>query len=268
MTVAKKTTPMMYNHRTEVGHTLSLDIGNNLKGTGVLSVKNKASDRIKSATEAEFPYEASIGIDVDTAKMYTVTKGTVEVNGQVVNAPCHIIKNCVLKEISVCPLGRDGNTSVTLFNSVDLKTINNNRLETTVPKKRKLPPETKVRRSGDPTRRDPDPARRLRNNRAPADEILDALTPTQMADIMELQTEHPEHGKLIANGLRRGYSVKQIKNKMKLVDLENGMYMPPTKTGDAQDDLEARFVAALCSNPASMRPHSVECGKGVSMGGF
>lgn len=257
MTVAKKTTPMMYNHRTEVGHTLSLDIGNDLKGTGVLSVKNKASERIKNATEAEFPYEASIGLDVDTVKIFTVTKGTVEVNGRVVNSPCHIVKNCVLKEISVCPLGRDGNTSVTLFNSSDLKTINNNRLkDDPMPKKRVLPPETKVRRSsGDPVRRPVrnrhrEPVRNHREeDRTPADDILDSMSATQMADIMELQADHPEHGKLIANGLRRGYSVKQIKNKMKLVDLENGMYKPPAKKGEPQDDLEARFVSALCSKP-------------------
>lgn len=112
--------PILRNHDEDriVGHSESI----NKTSTEIIAdgrLSNSTPDGIQVAnTAAEgFPWQASIRFSV--RKVEEIRRGSsMQVNGRSFSGPGFIVKKWELKEASFVPLGRDSNTSATVFGSV------------------------------------------------------------------------------------------------------------------------------------------------------
>lgn len=241
---------MMWNHRTTVGHTTSIEnTQKNVGGKGLFSVDNKISKRIINAASEKFPFEMSLGLDARKIKVEFFPNGTIA-NGRRFNKPTYLIKNSLIDEVTICEEGRDRATHLRLTNSKlsksELRTIKNSAVKTDpLPlekgkkvgtKQPKLPLE----------RPESVPKKRKITNSLTASDVR-----TELASIMRIQNKYPEHSATIAEGLEKGWNKAKILNAIKVRRLENQL-PPPVKVGrgaGSTQEVEARLVKTLCTNP-------------------
>jgi len=120
MTVSEKNRPILKDHNTltPVGHT----VGANGKGNGVIigetnlvlegvfSVKSEASRLIIESSDNGFPWQSSVGIDVERLVFFEEGESG-EANGQTFDGPVLIARKSIFKEGSFVPLGADDSTT-------------------------------------------------------------------------------------------------------------------------------------------------------------
>jgi hypothetical protein len=109
----RQTVPVPMGHNTDkiVGHTSSIEITQQrIYATGVVSGSGKSAQKVVALAKNGFPWQASIG--ANAKKMEYVDKGdTVKVNGRNWEGPLYVARGAVIREISMVPMGADGNTS-------------------------------------------------------------------------------------------------------------------------------------------------------------
>jgi cell division protein FtsB len=115
MTTRNDQTPIFQHHdRTRiVGHGKAT-IGNDVKLAGVISGTGEAAQEVLSTSENGFPWQASVGIDIQKVIELDMDE-VLTVNGQEVKGPAVVFDKSELFETSFVPLGRDGETSAVVF---------------------------------------------------------------------------------------------------------------------------------------------------------
>ncbi|AMV18254.1 hypothetical protein [Planctomyces sp. SH-PL14] len=94
-------------HGDTVGHQELVEIAaTNIRTRGRLSVPGGPKDRIKAAQAGGFKWDASICVDPDQGRIQPVPRGkSVQVNGQTIHGPVHVVRAGVLKEVSFVGVG-------------------------------------------------------------------------------------------------------------------------------------------------------------------
>jgi len=99
--IRSETIPVHRDHDTTkpVGHTLSIDAGQELIADGVFSIAGKDTEQIVESGKAGFPWKASVGLSIVN---YTEIQDgqSVTVNGRDFEGPVLVVTSSVLEEIS------------------------------------------------------------------------------------------------------------------------------------------------------------------------
>lgn len=115
--------PVLYGHNADdiVGHTESVGAeSGRIVARGVISGGGPTVDRIVALSKNGFPWQASIGADIDS--MERVEEGVeAQVNGSSIKGPALIVRRSTLREISVVAMGADRNTSTSIAAKSDAK---------------------------------------------------------------------------------------------------------------------------------------------------
>jgi hypothetical protein len=110
---AKGKTPVIADHDTSkrIGHTTEQSIEpSKVLAKGVVSSSMAIARGVVEDAKAGFPFQVSIGASIK--KHYFVEEGeTTTVNGQTFKGPLVVASKSLIRELSICVLGADGNTS-------------------------------------------------------------------------------------------------------------------------------------------------------------
>jgi hypothetical protein len=111
--VPRQKVPILRGHDADriAGHSESIDVSaQRLKASGVLSGTAEHTTDIQHTARHGFPWQVSIGAQT-TKKVEHVPAGeSVKVNGRVWPGPVLVARGAVLRELSLLPMGADGNT--------------------------------------------------------------------------------------------------------------------------------------------------------------
>jgi hypothetical protein len=113
--------PIFKDHDTQaiVGHSQSVTITpNGIDIQGKLSNKTAAAKEVMELSDEEFPWQASMGVQIDQYRRVG-EKEKATVNGREVTGPCYVIEKATLRESSFVPLGADGSTSAVVLSIFD-----------------------------------------------------------------------------------------------------------------------------------------------------
>jgi len=243
--------PIKYEHYKSVGHTTSLSIdGGQLKGEGVLSLKNDRAEEISSGIENGFPYQGSMGVYVPNTpgNITYIEKGIRVMNGRTFTAPHYFIEQSELDEMTVTENGRDGNTSYEFLNKEQRMTIKNSTPSETPPVKveDKLPPikvENKL----------PEPEPTPIPTPTPASDTF-KMARQLMVDGMRLSRQYPDQAEYVEKSLSEGLDISVIENTVKYKALENKFnngIPSPSQKGEDQT-IEVRFMLGNGISPESL----------------
>ena len=253
-----QTVPLMYKHYEEIGHTTEVNNdGSKLEGSGTLSIPNTKSKEVGSGMKNKFPYQASMGLQVrDRRKIDYTSKGEVRVNNRVFAAPLYVVRNSKLREMSVTPFGRDGNTSFKFVNEEQLMEIKNSENGGTAVVD---PPTTPTTPASDPTPVNNEqtpttppapvapttpstPAPAPINNANPTTPVAPDLSLILAAT--RLCNSYPTYVDKIEQGFKNGMTAEQVENSIKLDMFENG-FVAPTRQKKQGDKNKAMFEARV-----------------------
>ena len=111
---AKSTTPIIMDHDTKLrlGHTTvqSIDVDNNkIVVSGVVSSTSAAAKEFVADSKNKFPFQSSIGATIK-ARTYVPEGKSVMVNGQKWDGPLIVADKTLIREVTACVLGADGDT--------------------------------------------------------------------------------------------------------------------------------------------------------------
>jgi len=115
MTAPNATCPILKDHdqRQVVGHADTIDIGQTLTLSGIISGTGAAAKEIVANAKNGFPWQASLGASV--GEMTFIEGGkTGTANGKTIKGPVYLAKNTVLGEVSFVAAGADPKTAATV----------------------------------------------------------------------------------------------------------------------------------------------------------
>lgn len=252
-----QTVPLMYKHYQEIGHTTEVENdGSKLDGSGTLSIPNTTSKEVGAGMKNKFPYQASMGLQVrDRRKIDYTSKGEVRVNNRTFSAPIYVVRNSRLREMSVTPFGRDGNTSFKFVNEEQLMEIKNSEPGQTPPVvEPTTPPITPPVVNNDTSPTQPTtPITPSVINNEPSPGTGASLSLVFAAQ--RLCNSYPQYVETIEKGFQNGWDVERIENSIKLDMFENGFTAPQRhKTkGDKNKSLfEARVMLSYGVEPETI----------------
>lgn len=241
--------PILYDHRYSepLGHTTELSIDSVVSGKGIFSIDSQRATEVKNSKEKGFPYQLSLGLGVKDATIAYVKEGTVQVNNQEIKAPCYIIRNTVIEEVSVCVRGRD--TKTYLLSKEDLMTIKNS--ETSLPSviKDVAPPEKQPEKKTVENTVPSDPPAPKEETAPPVTKVENTpSTPpvdnskllASLNKVNALMNKHPEYAEFIQNSLENGLEVGFIENQLALLNKGPGLPTP----GKKEDNSTAHLLSA------------------------
>lgn len=111
--VPRQKVPILRGHDADriAGHSDKIDVSaQRLKASGVLSGVPEHTADITHTARHGFPWQVSLGAQT-TKKVEHVPAGeSVKVNGRVWQGPVLVARGAVLRELSLLPMGADGNT--------------------------------------------------------------------------------------------------------------------------------------------------------------
>ena len=231
--------PLMYKHSQEIGHTEEVtNDQSSISGLGVLSIPNSISKEVEVGLKNKFPYQASMGLMVnDRKKIDYISKGEVVVNNQTFEGPVYVVRDSVLREMTIAPFGRDSNTSFTFVNEEQLMAIKNSEptpepiTKAPVPKAETIVPVNNIPESVVPV--------------APVVPVAKSSGVSELFRVQRLLNEHPDYVDVIQNGIENDWSDDQIKNTIKLDMYEKGFKSPkrnPAPEDKKHDLFEARVM--------------------------
>ena len=125
--------PLLYNHYNDpeyrIGEVTAVNDGSTLSVTGGVDT---ATERGKFIAEAgkKCQWQLSIGAEIQTIEKIP-TDETRTINGKEYTGPLLHVKNCFLREISVCAVGADPETSLQIAAAFNLKQKPNTNIEPT-----------------------------------------------------------------------------------------------------------------------------------------
>jgi hypothetical protein len=115
--VPRQAVPALRNHDPNrmAGHTTAIEVSpQRVKAAGVLSGLPEHTDEVRHTAKQGFPWQASLGASVEQpgGKMEFVARGeSCKVNGRNWDGPLYVARGATIREISLVPMGADGNTS-------------------------------------------------------------------------------------------------------------------------------------------------------------
>jgi hypothetical protein len=120
--VPSQTLPALVDHMPYtdcvMGQTDTITIGDSIVASGEIKAVGEEALKAISLAQTGFQFQASIGARI-LSREWVDANVTTEVNGRTVTGPCCIVRQCVLREISVVVCGADGDTSFTLTEPSD-----------------------------------------------------------------------------------------------------------------------------------------------------
>jgi len=272
--VVSQRIPLMYEHQVEVGHTLRIEnSGDKVTGKGILSVDNQESQKIRNSAAKGFPWQGSIGLNVDKTEFVFHSKG-VRVNNRYFRGPHYVAKNVLMDEMTITALGRDEDTAVHTLSKAELMTIKNSKpkpgsktrvrptKDTKAPPQKKEPvknrkPDTKQPPSKQKNRPSEDddiePRKRRVDNRKTQPQLPVKKEKISRGDLFRIQNsfQGERATKIIAHALDRNWSKSQLIKTLKLDRLENKYPEPANlknsrQAGESQEKfLEGRVFKYL-----------------------
>lgn len=112
--LAAEPLPILKDHsvRDVVGHTSKVDIGRStLELSGVISGTGPAAREVRDSAANQFPWRASIGAAAKRVEELAAG-ASATVNGLEAEGPAYIVRESVLREVSVVAIDADGDTQV------------------------------------------------------------------------------------------------------------------------------------------------------------
>lgn len=112
-------TPILYGHDQDepVGHATVSISAVSIEAEGVFSGVGAKRDKIVAAGKQNYPWQASIGGNAERYDFVPEGESQV-VNGQMFTGPFKIARGFALREISICSVGADANTSTSVAASM------------------------------------------------------------------------------------------------------------------------------------------------------
>lgn len=106
---------VFYNHdQNQILGNGKLSFENNIQIAGKFSSFTPEASKIYSMMKDEdFPMQQSVYVETDNIEGFR--KGSVTVNGRTFDAPVAVFRNGNIREVSLCPIGADPNTSAEVF---------------------------------------------------------------------------------------------------------------------------------------------------------
>jgi hypothetical protein len=225
----KPKVPILQEHHQPIGHADRIDNdGKSLSGEGPASYPGQARDEVLNALKGGFPFEASMGLRVPNKKKdIAFHNNGATVNGRRFDHPVYVVKNGLLKEMTITLSGRDGDTVFQLLNSEDLKALKGQLPTGGSPAPAGGTPAPNPGTPGDPG---PVHTGRIDNT-------------TLMA--LKLTHAHPDHYDLIINGLAEGWNEERIQENIQLAEMNNRLPKPPSPGTFQSASLESRIVSRM-----------------------
>ncbi|NOQ15792.1 MAG: hypothetical protein GQ581_01900 [Methyloprofundus sp.] len=111
-TQSKQVIPLLLQHNSGkiAGYTEAVSIDDAIRFKGSLLQTTESGREIAQLCDEGFPWQMSVHIQPD----YTTDVNSEHINGHLFSGV--VFKNSVIREISFCPVGADGNTSANVFN--------------------------------------------------------------------------------------------------------------------------------------------------------
>lgn len=120
-TRVKERMPMLAEHdrREGVGVSDMAEIKDNqliIAGSLFSDMAGSYAERIAQLAQRGMPFEMSIGL-FDANEEFVATGKTVAVNGQTFTGPVTVLRDGIVREVSICTLGADAATTAQMFSS-------------------------------------------------------------------------------------------------------------------------------------------------------
>lgn len=117
----KERMPMLAEHdrREGVGVSDMAEIKDNqliIAGSLFSDMAGSYAERIAQLAQRGMPFEMSIGL-FDANEEFVATGKTVAVNGQTFTGPVTVLRDGIVREVSICTLGADAATTAQMFSS-------------------------------------------------------------------------------------------------------------------------------------------------------
>ncbi len=109
-----KTIPLLRSHDAEriVGHgSPTITPPNRLDIAGTISASTADAEQVVSLAQGGFPWQASVGVDVQGKPQFLADGESAVINGSKVNGPAYVVRGGELYEVSFVTLGADRSTS-------------------------------------------------------------------------------------------------------------------------------------------------------------
>jgi len=230
--------PVLYEHSTPVGHTTSIvKETSSLKGEGIFSIDNADSQMIQNSRKKGFPWEMSMGLDINNADVVFLQPGeTSVVNGQTFKGPMYVLNNTELVEMTITKKGR---AKATQLLSAEESTILRNSEPTTQTEPESSTEPTEPTEPTDPvTTTETEPT--TVTNSSPQGNIMAVVFKTSA-----LLNKYPQHQDFIQTSLENGMKIEIVEKMLdKLKNSNPGM--PDQKKESGTDHLlSARFDLAM-----------------------
>jgi hypothetical protein len=263
-----KVTKILYNHSPSdaIGHTTNVrKVDNNsaIRGKGLASLPGPSTTKVVEGIKNGFPWEGSMGLRMpNPEKNFTyISKGEISVNNRTFKAPIYVAYDSVLYEMTVTEFGRDSDTSF-LMNKDTLMKIKNNAnnpppLKTDDKDKEKEAPNqlNNQKPKDEPKHDDKKPEPEVVENSLDEGEIttlkniLNKLegkppkkpvhdTVNNNGGIKKLDSEtvrfyklskmFPDNMDLVIDGMEKGHDDETITNSIRLKNLDDDLYTPPS----------------------------------------
>lgn len=116
--------PVFYNHdQNQILGNGRLAFADDIRISGKFSAYTDESKKIHGLMKDEgFPMQQSIYVETDNIEGFKT--GSVNVNGRAFDAPIAVFRNGFIREVSLCPIGADPDTSAEVFSVTITSAVN------------------------------------------------------------------------------------------------------------------------------------------------
>lgn len=238
--VVRNTRPVLYEHSTPVGHTTKVTKEtSSLSGEGLFSIDNTESQLIQNSKKKGFPWEMSMGLDINNADVvFLQPEETSVVNGHTIKGPMYVLNNTELVEMTITKKGRAKATA--LLSESEATILRNS--EGTDNQDPNNPVKGKLENSTPPTPPTPPvPQTTPIENSLPQENFLPLVLKTTA-----LMNKYPAHQDFIQTSLENGLKFEVVEKMLEKLNNSNFPGMPDKKkTDDTNHLLSARFDLAM-----------------------
>jgi hypothetical protein len=246
--LSKPKIPYLLDHSRPLGHVEKWSKSNNtVTVEAVHSFPSQESRDVAGGIANGVPYEASMGLEIDTDSAVYHSEGQVEANGRVFNAPIYTVGKSRMVEMSATLFGRDGDTSVTKLSKETLMKIKNSSPSATPPVEEVVTPEAVVVETVTETT----PV--IENKKAaPAPVVHNGGIPDVVMNALDWMVEFKDSPELVRNAVKNGWDRERLEREVKLKQIENsypslpGAWRPDNKV---ENGFSARFALACGIQP-------------------
>lgn len=255
--MAKPKIPYLLQHSRPLGHVDSWSKANNtVNVVATHSYPSQESRDVAGAIENGVPYEASMGLEIDVKSVVYHSKGQVEANGKVFNAPIYTVGKSKMVEMSATLFGRDGETSITKLSKDTLQMIKN-----AAPGNDPAPVVAPPVVENAPVTPPVAPAAPVVANApvAPPAEPsapFNGGAPAILMNALDWMVEFKDHPELVRNAVKNGWDRDRLEREVKVAQIENN-YPSLPGTFRADNKVENGYLARLAVS-CGIKPEFIE----------